>query len=391
VQAKLRRGRAPIRALRLARDPALGPVAALAALGVWWGGWASLVPAVKEDAGLTEGELGLAVLGVGVGALPAMLVAGPVGDRFGRRAIVLALVAFAGVGLLPGLADSQGQLFLALVLCGAASGALDVMVNGAISGLEAGGRRLMNLAHGLFSLGMLAGSVGVGIARSAGAGRLGILAALAAVQLGVAFLNRGGPQPRPAGPRGARRFDFSRRLLLLGSLCALAFAIEGGVEGWSALHLEQTLGAGPAVGGLGPGVFAAGMVAGRLSAQALGQHVSDRLLLGGAATVGGGGMALAALAPSAGVALLGFALAGLGMSVAAPTLFGLAGRGAGEGARATAIATVATIGYLALLLGPPLVGLVAELASLRAGLALLALLGFVLAAGSLALRPPART
>jgi hypothetical protein len=242
----------------------------------------------------------------------------------------------------------------------------------------------MNLAHGLFSLGMLVGSVGVGLARSAGAGRLGVLATLAAVQVAVAALNARGGGPRPRGARP--RLAVSPRLLLLGALCALAFAIEGGVEGWSALHLEQTLGAGPGVGGLGPGVFAACMVAGRLSAQALGGRVRESTTLVAAAAVGAAGMALAAAAPHAAVALAGFGLAGLGMSVAAPTLFGLAGRGAGEGGRSTAIASVATIGYLALLLGPPLVGLVAELASLRAGLALLAALGLVLAAGSVSLR-----
>ena len=363
----------------------VGPLAAFAALGVFWGAWAALLPLIKRDTDLSDGQLGVALLGVGAGALPAMLLMGPLADRLGRRAVGCSALAFALAAPLPGLAVDQVSLTAALAAVGAASGALDVAMNAAISELEATGARLMNAAHALFSATMVAASVAVGAARQVGAGRLPVLLAVALLLALCAALNRNGARPRrPSRPGFARA---SPELLALGLLCALAFAVEGATESWSALHLERTLGAEPVVSSLGPGLFAVAMVAGRVGAQLL-ASLPERLLLVGGACVGAAGAALAAVAWSVPVALLGFVLVGVGMSVAAPTLFGRAGGGAGPGARARAISVVTALGYLGFLVSPPLVGGVAELAGLRAGIVALAALALTLGVGGmLALRP----
>jgi len=225
----------------------------------------------------------------------------------------------------------------------------------------------------------------VGIARGAGAGPLPILAVISLLALAAAAVNRGYPaSPRAASPR--RRFTLSRRLLVLGLLCALAFVIEGGIEGWSALYLETELAASPALGGLGPGFFAAAMVAGRLAGQRLELRLGDRQLLAAGAVTAAMGLALAALAPGVPLALVGFALGGAGVSVAAPTLFGAAGRGAADAERGSAVATVTTISYLGFLAGPPLIGAVSGAVDLRAGIALLALIALLLAAAAASAR-----
>jgi MFS family permease len=159
---------------------------------------------------------------------------------------------------------------------------------------------------------------------------------------------------------------------VLGGLCAVAFVVESGIENWSALFLEDELDATPAVSGLGPGLFAAAMVAGRTFGQGLEARAGDRLLLAGGALTAAGGLALAAVAPGIPGALIGFALGGAGISVAAPTLFGAAGRGATDAERGSAVASVTTLAYLGFLMGPFLMETVSGALGLRAGMGLLA-------------------
>ena len=131
------------------------------------------------------------------------------------------------------------------------------------------GRRIMPMAHGLYSVGILVGAVGAGLARSAGAHRETIL-------LGRRGADRdhSGPARHRAHRAGAERrthtIHIERALLGLGILCAVAFVVEGGIESWSALFLERELDASPAVSGLGPGVFGASMASGASTARARG-------------------------------------------------------------------------------------------------------------------------
>lgn len=360
---------------------ARGLLFAFAAFGAYWGAWGVLVPDVKEQVDASVTQLGIAFLAVALAALPAMLVTGHIVDRVGPRILPLTLVLFGVAAVLPGLASSVWQLTLAMILVGLTTGAVDVVINVAATNVEtSGGPRVMQVAHALFSAGFLVAAIAVGVARGAGAGPLAVLAVISVLVLVAAAVNRGYPaSPRETTPR---RFTFSRRLLVLGLLCGLAFMIEGGIENWSALYLETDLDASPAVSGLGPGFFAAAMVGGRLLGQRLEVRVGDRRLLSVGAVTASGGLLLAAVAPSIPLALLGFAVGGAGVSVAAPTLFGAAGRGASEAERGSAVASVTTISYLGFLVGPPLIGAVSGASDLRVGIGLLAGIALVLAAAA---------
>lgn len=353
-------------------------------LGLFWGAWASVLPGVQEATGASKGALGLALLFVSVGSIPAMLlVAGPAVDRFGTRAVALFGGAFALAVLLPGLARSVPGLALALTAAGAASGALDVGVNARVTQIEdATGRRLMPAAYGVYSTGILVGAVAAGIARSQGAHREWILAsvsvfvAVAAVAIGLDHAPR-----RVTATKSRPRFE--RALLGLGLVAAAAFVVEGGTESWSALYLQRQLGAGPAVAGLGPGVFGGAMALGRFSSQAAGRIGDRRLFTGGAALAAAGALVVAT-APVSAVALAGFVVAGIGISITAPIAFGAAGRGRADAA--SAVAFVTTLGYLGLLVGPPLVGGVAQAASLRLSFGVLAAIAACVAAAAARLR-----
>jgi MFS family permease len=351
--------------------------------GLFWGAWAACLPAIQRSTDASEAQLGLALLAVGLGALPAMLGAGRLADLFGARLVPIGLVAFALAAALPALASSVPALIGFLLLLGVTTGALDIAINADAARIEAAFRvRVMDGLHAAFSAGVLVGGAGSGLLRKAGADPSWILAGVSAVVLLTALLNRGAPGP---AARPQRRARVRRGLLIVGAVLALAFLLENGLEVWSALFLERTFDSSPAVSGLGPGLFAAAMATGRLLAQRIERHsVTARMAFAGVAAAAG--LAVSATAQHAAVALAGFVIAGGGLALSAPTLFGLAGRVGGEGGRGAAVSTVAILGYLGFLAGPPLFGAVAGASSLRGGFVFLAVAALLLAACAPVLR-----
>ena len=158
-------------------------------MGLFWGTWAALLPDMKVQVRHDDGEFGLAMLGAGTGALPAMLVTGRLWRRLGWWLLPATALIFAGAALSPLLAGSPLTLALAMVSIGASSGALDVAMNSAVSDVEVtADRRLMYGAHALFSLAVLVGSVATGLARDMA---LGAPALLPAVALAMAAIGIG--------------------------------------------------------------------------------------------------------------------------------------------------------------------------------------------------------
>jgi MFS family permease len=362
-----------------------GLAAAFAVFGLFWGGWAACLPAIQRSTGASEAQLGLALLAVALASLPAMLAAGRLADRFGRRLVPIGLVVFGVAAGLPALARSVPALFGLLILVGVGTGTLDVAINASAARVEAAFRvRVMDGLHAAFSLGVLVGGAGSGVLRKAGAHPSWILGGIAAVIVLTAAANLGATG---AVVQASQRARFGRGLLVIGAVLALAFLVENSLEVWSALFLERTFDSSPAISGLGPGLFAASMATGRLLAQRIARpSVAARIAFAGISAAAG--LAVAASAPHAAVALVGFVVAGAGLALSAPTLFGAAGRVGGEGGRGAAVSTVAVVGYLGFLAGPPLMGGVAGISSLRGGFAFLSAAAVLLALCAPILRRP---
>jgi hypothetical protein len=298
--------------------------------------------------------------------------------------VPVGLVMFGVAAGLPALAHSVAALAGLLVLLGITTGLLDVAVNAEASRIEAAIHgRVMDGLHASFSIGVLVGGAGAGLLRGAGAHPSWILAGIGVAIVLSAGANRGSSAaPTRVAPRRAR---LGRGLLVVGAVLALAFLVENGLEAWSALFLERTFESSPAVSGLGPGLFAASMAGGRLLAQRASRHsVTARMVFAGVCAAAG--LALAASAQHAAIALLGFVIAGGGLALSAPTLLGAAGRLGGEGGRGAAVSTVAILGYLGFLAGPPLIGGVAGATSLRGSFVFLCAVALLLAACAPVLR-----
>jgi MFS transporter len=303
-------------------------------------------------------------------------------DRFGGTTTAITVAALGVTALLPGLANSPAQLALALLLLGAASGAMDVAINAeGVHEEEASGRPVLNLAHAAFSGTVVAASLLAGALRAAGAGAELVLAVAGAAVLAVAaaLARSRATAARPRARAEAPKLGAPAWLLLLGALCALAYWVENAWQSWSAVHLEHDLAAGAGVSALGPAAFASAAVLGRLAGQRLVETAPERALITAGAGVAAVGTAIAATASSVPVGLAGIVLAGLGTAVCAPTIISLAGAAVAPAERGTAVSTVTTIGYLGFLVGPAAVGGLAAVANLRVSLTAVAGIAVVLA------------
>ena len=365
-------------------------VAGFAAFGLFWGAWGAILPAVRAGAGVNDGELGVALLMVGLGALVSMRFTGYLIDRYGGVVLPVVTVLFAICGVLPALAGSVVTLSAALLLLGATSGAMDVAINATGSHAEAvSGRPVMNLAHGMFSVAVVVASLSTAGLRTAGVGALPVLGGAGALIVITALVVLVPRDSAPAAASGGLldlpaaaetpRSGLEPALLMFGVLCAIAYLVENAWQSWSAVHLDTSLNAPAGLASIAPAVFAAAAATGRFAGNAVLKRFRPVQLLVVGGLVAAIGSLAAATANHPWTALAGIGVAGLGTSVCAPTIIGMAGAWAGPERRAGAISVVTTIAYLGFLIGPAAVGAVSSHWSLPVALGGVAVLAVVVA------------
>lgn len=340
-----------------------GPAAAFAGIGAYWGSFAALVPVLKPQVGLSDGQFGIVLLIGAVGAVMAMWLA-PLAERLlGARTLGVLTAILAATTLLPGHATWAVPFTLAVLCVTMASGTLDVSMNARVSALEAQVRRsLMNLNHAVFSLSYAASALITGLAREAGFGPAAILTGVALMIALLVLQAAAAPvrdSPPDADETGAMPLPWSV-LLPGGVIILIAFMSEQATEGWSALHLERNLGAGAAQGALGPALLGITMAVGRLAGHVVANRLSERVVIRWAAVTAGTGACIGALAPTLPVAYLGFSVLGLGLSVMAPMALAWIGRMVPNRYRSLAISRVSVVGYAGFFVGPPLMGFLSE-------------------------------
>ncbi|MEU7875332.1 MFS transporter [Dactylosporangium sp. NPDC049140] len=364
---------------------ALGTALVFTASGAVVGGWVSRIPAVVERLGIGPGELGRALLALGLGSLVSMPVTGHACRRFGSRAwvagtAVVAVAALAAAGLAGGLWTLAGALFV----LGLAYGSWDVAMNVQGSFVDrTAGREWMPRYHACWSLGSIGGAAAGSLAARAGLGAAPHLAIAAVVSLAVTYaglaLYLDERAAAPAAADGRPRAPMSRALLLIGLITLCATVAEGAAGDWLALYLDTGRGLSQASAALGYTVFATAMTAGRFAGSAavarLGRSGAVRL----GALLGVAGIVAAVLAPAAAPAYAGALLWGLGVCLVFPAAVSAAGE---TDRPAEAIALVTSIGYGSILVGPPLIGALADVIGL--GRSLLGLAGLVAVVAALA-------
>ena len=370
--------------------------------GAAFASWVSRIPALRASMALSDGALGSVLFAMSCGVLLSFPLAGKGAQLLGARQLAL----LAGVALLlmlpmPFLIGIVPSLVLVMLEVGAALGTMQVAMNVLAVDVQARvPRPIMSSLHGAWSLGGLAGAGAGSVAAHAGLRPLWHLAVVATLLAGVllvawGLLRRARLPARPAAApmrpsmsfkRPGRRAD--RVLLGLGVICLCAFLTEGALADWSAVWLHDKAASSESRAALGYAVFAGAMTLMRL--------VGDRVLeaFGGVRVLrllpalGAVALAAALLLARVDAAMIAFVLLGLGMATVVPTAFAAAGRradalaggAAGEVSAARAVALLSGFGYTGLLLGPPLIGWLAQASNLTWALGLLVLLVAAIAA-----------
>ena len=286
-------------------------------------------------------------------------------------------------------------LAVALFCFGAGHGAMDVAINAQAVAVERRfGRPIMSSFHALWSVGGLTGAACGGLLAAGGVGLvahftgaalvLGALVLLVSPHLWPARNDEEEAKPDGGGDAGAvaaagEAASRGRRLLLtLGLVTFCVLLGEGAMADWGAVFLRRSLGTGEGLAAAGYAAFSLAMAAGRFGGDAtiarLGPVRTTRL--GGALAAAGMAFALGVNQPWS--VLAGFTLVGAGFATVVPIVFSAAGRLAGV-APGVAISAVSTAGYFGFLVGPPLIGRVAEWSSLRLGLGVIGFLSVLTA------------
>ena len=373
---------------------ALGTALVFAVSGALLGTWVSRLPATRDRLHLTGAQLGLALLVLGIGSLTSMPSTGWFCRRFGTRTCVAATALPAcGVLAVAAFVPSLPALAAALFCFGLLYGAWDVSMNVQGSGVELrAGRAWMPRYHACWSAGGILGAAAGGLAARGGvavsvhfpvAAAVAAVLVLAGLRWFVPDATRAapGPEPQPARRQGV----LTRRLFAIGVITLCSTLVEGAAADWLALYLVDGRHVSASVAAGGFAAFSCAMTAGRFA----GTRVIERLGRHGAVRAGGlvamTGVAVTVLAPGLAFAFAGTVLWALGVCLVFPA--GMSAAGESPYRPADAIAVVATMGYAGIMVGPPVIGILADHVGLGRALLVLLALGAVVAALAPAARP----
>ncbi len=357
--------------------------------------WLIRIPDVQQALGLEPAGLALCLLGLPAGLVCSMVFSGPLVETLGpSRAIRYGFFGYALPLLLPGFSFSPLMLFFALALVGLGMGPLEVGMNVAADRIgTALGRTVMSRAHGFWSLGLMAGG-----ASGSAAATFGIapgfhvaavaLVVLAASQILVMRLPLLGPMP--AAPSGEKAPVFVLPPRNIVALCLFAFGmllVEGAITDWSAIYLRDVFGQVPPVTGFAFTAFGLLMAGGRLAGDWLSTRFGPVALARFCCLVGLAGLLAVVLATSPLMVVMGAAAAGFGVSIVFP--LAVTAAAAREGSPAVNVAALSLLSFSGFMVGPPVIGFVAEVFGLRLGLATLLLAAgmSLLLAGEVRVRP----
>jgi MFS family permease len=351
-------------------------------LGLCFASWASRIPDIKTSLHLSDAALGSILLGLPAGQLAAMPFSGRLVTRFGSKKVLrvcLALYAICMTNM--GIAATPWQLAFALFLFGVCGNMCNISVNTqAIRAEKLYGRPIMTSFHGAWSTAGFAGAAIGLLLMSQNISpylHFWIVSSLMflLIMIGQKYLQDGRSaltekKPFFSRPNGA--------LVQLGVIGFCSMASEGAMFDWSGVYFKQVVHAPAALTVLGYTSFMVMMATGRFMGDKLIAKHGRKKMLQVSGILISTGLFISVLFPYLATATLGFLIVGLGVSSIVPMVYSTAGKIPGI-APGMALASVSSISFLGFLMGPPLIGYIAEISSLRYSFALIGLLGFTIA------------
>ena len=346
--------------------------------GMVMAGWVSRIPYMKNKLEMSEGTLGLVLLGASLGLILSLPIVGGFINRYSSRRVTWGGgIVYAGILPILILMPSVPLLALALFSYASSAAFMDIAMNAQAVEVERQAQRpLMSSFHGAFSIGNFIGAIlsALLIAVNIGAfTHLFIFTILAWLLLSaVSSVLLPDDKSNKQDETSAPIFSFPPRAILPLGIIAFCAAIgEGSMNDWTTVFLKDNLATSESFATLGFAAFSLMMTVGRFAGDSLIQRFGRAAMIRGGAIVASLGLVTVILLPFPYISLVGFALAGTGLSLMIPIVFSVAGTMPGIPA-GTGIASAASLGYLGFLVGPPMIGFLAEISSLRLSFAFVA-------------------
>jgi len=347
--------------------------------GLTFASWASRIPDIKTKLQLTEAGLGAVLFALPVGQLVSLPLSGWLTSRFGSRQMLIgAAILFPLTLLLLALAATTWQLIAALFFFGLWANLINIAMNTQAVGVEKMyGRSIMASFHGLWSLAGFTGAAIGSLFVSADISPLlhfSIVCTLTGL-LVFTFYKNTLPNSFESNSAQPLFVKPDRRILMLGLIAFCCMVCEGAMADWSGVYFQKVVQTPVAYTTLGFVAFMGTMATGRFLGDNLVTKFGVKNILQISGILIAAGLMTLVLLPFTATAIAGCLLVGFGVSCVVPVIFSLAGKSTGM-SPGLALAAVSTISFLGFLIGPPLIGFIAQAASLRWSFTIIAALGF---------------
>ena len=352
-------------------------------MGLCFSSWASRIPNIKADLHLSDGQLGTILFALPLGQVTMMFFSGKLVTRFGsHRTLPISIVLYAISLTNIGLAQNAWQLGLGLVSFGISGNLTNISVN--TQGIYTEGlfkRTIMSSFHGMWSLAGFTGAlVGLGMLALKITTYMHFLIVasivLILVAMNIKYLIKAKEIIRPEKKKRFSKPDKS--LILLGVIGFCSMASEGIMFDWSGVYFKDIVKApGPLIV-LGYTSFMIMMASGRFFGDRLINKFGRKTVMQISGVMISLGLFMAVAFPYIIPCTIAFMIVGLGVSTVVPTLYSIAGKHptipTGE-----ALTAVSSVSFLGFLMGPPVIGHIAELFSLRFSFAFIGMFGILIA------------
>ncbi|MDG1521396.1 MAG: MFS transporter [Yoonia sp.] len=359
------------------------------------GAWFPRIPQVQHSIGLSEGTLAFALIGMPIGLLIALIFGSKLAAQLGTRGLLtVGLTSYLAAMPLPAFATSGPMLFAALGVAGMCMAIAQLALNVTASEVEARSvRPIMNSCHGFWAIGVLLGSaIGATMAEIRVTPGLAMLIVSATSLTPLIFCAwQVTDYPLPAAEKAQTTEPKPSKPLIYIALFGFGVAMtEGAMADWSAVFMTNIFDASPGVAGASYTVFALCVALGRFQGDALKARYAVDNLAQCLVAIALTGLFVTLTSPFIWLSFIGIALLGLGVSLGFPLAVSAASglRGRSSAGNVAILTQLTLCGFL---IGPPMIGLIAELGNMRLGLAALCpalLLALVFAR---ALKPQAAT
>lgn len=359
--------------------------------GLCFASWASRIATVQQKLGLSDAALGAVLFSLPVGLFFSLPFSGWIITRIGsKKLLISAILAYSCALVCLGLAQNTVQLIFCLAVYGFASNAVNISVNTqAVAAEKLYGRPIMASFHGLWSL---AGFTGAGTGTFMIANRVDpfhhFSLILMVIVTGVIIASRylhddTGAESSSSDPSLSlkNRLKLIVPLFTLGSIAFCSMICEGAMFDWSVIYFKKVVIAPIVLQGAGFTAFMLTMASGRFIADSFAHRFGLKRTLQISGILTAAGLLIAVIFPYFYTAMVGFLLVGAGVSSIVPMIYSAAGKSKTM-SPGVSLAAVSTIGFIGFLIGPPLIGFIAGIATLRASFSFIAIMGACVVVGA---------